>query len=204
MTLGEGKRKVLMLMDEYSSSGTLTVDEDLNIRMADFFDLAQKNISAYKKIIRSFVPAKPLTDDSPAAGMVACPAPDDLIQPFRVWRDGKVTRAYAWTDKAILLPEDVIGHVVVEYFATPATIPQNAPDDYEFEVSDDAAACMPYYVAAQQLVVDLVVDFQPLLDMYDRMVSSLDLSLPEMGGNGVKQSFYSCGRRRGTWPVVQA
>lgn len=42
MTLGEGKRKALMLMDEYSSSGVLTVDEDLELRMADFFDLAQK------------------------------------------------------------------------------------------------------------------------------------------------------------------
>ena len=46
MTLGEGKRKALMLMDEYSSSGVLTVDEDLELRMADFFDLAQKNIAA--------------------------------------------------------------------------------------------------------------------------------------------------------------
>lgn len=84
----------------------------------------------------------------------------------------------------------------MEYFSTPATIPQDAPDDYEFEVSDDAAACMPYFVAAQQLVVDLVVDFRPLLDLYDRMVSSLDLSLPS-GGGGVRQSFYSCcGRKR--------
>lgn len=196
MTLGEGKRKALMLMDEYSSSGVLTVDEDLELRMADFFDLAQKNIAAYKKIIRSFVPEKPEADDSPTSGLIACPAPDNFSQPFRVWRDGKVTRAYAWTGKAILLPEDVIGSVTVEYFATPATIPQDAPDDYEFEVSDDAAACMPYFVAAQQLVVDLVVDFRPLLDLYDRMVSSLDLSLPS-GGGGVRQSFYSCnGRKR--------
>ena len=28
MTLGEGKRKVLMLIDEYSSGGTVTVGED--------------------------------------------------------------------------------------------------------------------------------------------------------------------------------
>ena len=54
---------------------------------------------------------------------------------------------------------------------------------------------MPYFVAAQQLVVDLVVDFRPLLDLYDRMVSSLDLSLPS-GGGGVRQSFYSCGGRK--------
>lgn len=36
MTLGEGKRKVLMLLDEYSSGGELTVDEDIEKKMADF------------------------------------------------------------------------------------------------------------------------------------------------------------------------
>ena len=41
MTLGEGKRKVLMLLDEYSSGGELTVDEDIEKKMADFFATAQ-------------------------------------------------------------------------------------------------------------------------------------------------------------------
>ena len=100
-----------------------------------------------------------------------------------------------FTESAILLPESDIGAVVVEYFATPATIPQNAPDDYEFEVDEDAAACLPYFVAAQQLVVDLVVDYQPLLDMYDRMVSALDVSLPGSGGS-IRQALYSTPRRR--------
>lgn len=205
MTLGEGKRKVLMLIDEYSSGGTLTVDQDLNIRMADFFDLAQKHVAGYKRIIRSFVPVAPEQPDIGISltGFVACRAPEHFAHVFRVWRDGKVTRDYIWSGGAILLPERDIGHIVVEYFAFPATIPQDAPDDYPFEVDEDAAACMPYYVAAQQLMVDLITDPGPLLGMYDRMLSALDNRLPESGGGGVRQTFYSSGGRRGAWPGVR-
>lgn len=203
MTLGEGKRKVLMLMDEYSSGGTLTVDKDLENRMVDFFDLAQKNIAGYKRIIRSFTPAAPDgTEAAPVSGLIGCPAPADFAQVFRVWRGGRLTGAYAWSGRDILLPPSDVGRVMVEYFAVPATIPQDAPDDYVFEVPDDAAACMPYFVAAQQLVVDLVVDHQPLLDLYDRMLSTLDLRLPSAGGGSVRQAFYSTGRRR-PWQGVQ-
>ena len=197
MTLGDGKRKVLMLLDEYSSGGVLTVDEDINMRMNDFFDLAQKNISNYQKIVRSFTPAAPVPPpgDTPATGFIACELPGDFKDVFRIWKDGKRGRSYVFTDKAILLPESDIGRVVVEYFAIPADIPQDAPDDYEFEVREDAAACMPYFVAAQQLVVDLVVDYRPLLDMYDRMLAAVDTSLPGSGGS-IRQGFYSTPRRR--------
>lgn len=206
MTLGEGKRKVLMLMDEYSSSGSLTVDKDLENRMADFFDLAQKNIAGYKRIVRSFIPAAPAEgspEASPVPGRIACPAPEDFGQVFRVWRDGRITRGYAWSGRAILLPPEDIGHVTVEYFAVPGTIPQDAPDDYKFEVDEDAAACMPYFVAAQQLVVDLVVDHAPLLDLYNRMLQVLDIRLPDSSGGGIRQQFYSDGRGRGAWPGVR-
>ena len=57
MTLGEGKRKVLMLIDEYSSGGSITVDQDLNMRMADFFDLGQKNIAT------RIPPMEPMADE---------------------------------------------------------------------------------------------------------------------------------------------
>ena len=198
MTLGDGKRKVLMLIDEYSSGGSITVDRDLENRMADFFDLAQKHIAGYQRIVRCFRPAAPeeAEAESPITGLTACPAPADFGQVFRVWRDGRLTSRYAWSGKAILIPAEDIGRVAVEYFAVPANIPQDAPDDYTFEVGEDAAACMPYFVAAQQLVVDLVVDYAPLLELYNQMLASLDTRLPSGGGGGIRQGFYAQPERR--------
>lgn len=195
MTLGEGKRKVLMLIDEYSSGGTITQDKDLDLRMADFFDLAQKDICNYRKIIRMFTPNGEYPGSSPAEGLIACKLPANFRSPFRVWKNGKVTGKYAFTSHEILLPESDIGSVIVEYMAIPETIPQDAADDYEFEVDEDAAACLPYYVAAQQLIVDLVVDYQPLLDMYNRMAAGLDTALPGSGG-GIRQALYAAPGRR--------
>lgn len=186
MTLGEGKRKVLMLLDEYSSGGTLTTDQDIDAKMNDFFDLAQKNVANYKRIVRAFLPEAGETERTVAW----CPAPEDFGQLFRVWLDGRLTRKYTWRNRAIGIPTAELGRVQVEYFAVPETIPQDAPDEYVFEVAEDAAACMPYFVAAQQLVTDLILDPAPLLALYDRMLAALDLRLPESGGGGVRQSFY--------------
>lgn len=180
MTLGEGKRKVLMLMDEYSSGGTLSEDRDLDLRMKDFFDLAQKHVAGYKRIVREVVP-----ETGGWYGM-----PEDFGQVFRVWLDGRLTRKHRWKDRAVYLPADEVGRVTVEYFAVPGIIPADAGEDYVFEVAEDAAACMPYFVAAQQLMVDLIVDPAPLMELYDRMLSMLDTRLPESGGGGVRQSFY--------------
>ena len=194
MTLGEGKRKVLMLLDEYSSGGVLTVDKDLDVRMADFFDLAQKDICNYKKLIYTFTPAPAEGEEaaSPAAGFTPCPLPDNFRSPFRVWKNGKLGGSCIFTRQSVLLRPEDVGVVTIEYFAVPAAVPADAPDDFTFEVDEDAAACMPYYVAAQQLIVDLVVDYQPLLELYHRMIAGLDLSLPGSGGR-IRQALYAGG-----------
>ena len=183
-----------MLLDEYSSGGSLTTDRDLELRMADFFDLAQKDIAAFKRIVRSFVPAPTpapvLVTAAEDAGAVLCPAPEGFGQVFRVWKDGRLSNAYPWNGTHILLSERDVGRVRVEYFAVPASIPQDAKDDYQFEVSDDAAACMVYFVAAQHLIVDLVVDASPLLLLYDRMRAGLDTRLPPAGGGGIRQRLF--------------
>ena len=128
MTLGEGKRKVLMLIDEYSSGGTLTVDEDLNVRMIDFFDLAQKNVSNYKKIIRNFTPSSDYPLTSPSDELVACRLPGNFVSPFRVWKNGKVTKKYAFTQNSVLIPQNEISEEIVEE-----------------EVNDNRGQCVPGY-----------------------------------------------------------
>lgn len=186
MTFGEGKRQVLLLMDEYSSGGTRTPDADIEAKMADFFTVAQRNVAAYQKIVREYTPQ----GEAGMTGTVECVMPEDFGGLFRVWRGERVTRRYRWKGGAVLIPAEDVGKVTVEYFAVPAPIPQEAGDDYAFEVSEAGAACMPFFVAAMQLMVDLVVDYQPLMDTYDRMLAALDIRLPDGGGGGVRQSLY--------------
>ena len=71
----------------------------------------------------------------------------------------------------------------------PETIDPDADDDYEFEIAEDACECMPYYVAAQQLLPDLVMDYSGMLQMYSQAVAMLDTTRP--GENGrLAQTFF--------------
>lgn len=167
MTLGEGKRKVLMLIDEYSSGGAITVDEDIEAKMADFFDQAQKQVAQIKRITR-------LHKVERLPGVTDYAMPKDYLSLKAVWRDGEITGRYRWRNGKLVIPADDSALVEVEYFAAPATIGPDTPDNYAFEVAEDAAQCMPYFVAAQQLVVDLVVDYSALLQLYQLMLNSLD------------------------------
>lgn len=182
MTLGEGKEKVLMLLDEYSSGGEITTDEDIMNKMNRFFDIAQKDMANYKHIIRT-------VEIELAAGQSLFPLPGDCMRPFRIWRKGVLTNRYPIVSGSILTDGSESGTLLLEYFALPATINNDTPDDYEFEVSEDAANCLPFFVAAQQLIVDLVVDYSALYGLYNAMRGALDVSLPSSGG-GVRQTLY--------------
>ena len=83
----------------------------------------------------------------------------------------------------------------MEYFAVPNTIPQDAPDSCEFEIDAEACECMPYYVAAQQLLPDLVLDYGAMLQMYDRAAAQLAAALP--AGTGASRRAFSGGETMG-------
>ena len=184
MTLGEGKAKVYMLLDEHSAGGAIEHDEDIELKMTAFFDIAQKLLAQVKKIRR----VKLIT---PEPGKTEYAMPADFRSVYRIWRDDQpATGRYHWRRARMIVPAgDGAKAIAVEYFAFPATIPQDAPDSYEFEIAPDACECMPYYVAAQQLLPDLVMDYTGMLQMYHLMVNSLDKSIP---GEDlyVRQAFY--------------
>jgi hypothetical protein len=187
MTLGEGKIKVLKLLDEYSSGGTVTNDPDINAKMADFFDTAQKEMAGYKKIIRS----KNYVFTEGEGDFTFYDLPDDFGKTFRVWLNGKLTAGFPVIGGRLAVPQNVTGTAVFEYFAIPKTINSETKDSYEFEVSEDAANCLPFYVAAQHLMPDLVVDYSAFWEMYNNMRATLDTSLPSSGGSGfVAQRLY--------------
>ena len=187
MTLGDGKRKVMMLIDEYSTGGDVTDDADISLKMNDFFDLAQRDVAQHKPILK----CTEISMQRAAGSYQEFDLPERFKKLWRVWNgDRDITRRAKVRGGKLLIPNVGEGMVLVEYTAHPASIDASTPDDYEFEVAGDAAACMPYYVATLQLLVDMVLDYQPPMGLYDRMVAKLDTSLPGSGNGRVVQGLY--------------
>ena len=182
MTLEEGKRKVYMLLDEYSSGGVITPDDDIEMKMADFFDTAQKQVCALK-------PIRKLTELERVEGQTAYDMPADFRKLVCIYRDGKRTQRYTWRGGKLIIPESETATVEIEYFAYPTTITPETPDSYEFEVAEDAAQACPFFVASQQLISDLVLDYQALRNEW---VNALSLLTPEQpGGVQLQQVLFS-------------
>jgi len=173
VTLGEGKEKVYMLLDEHSTGGTVEHDPDVELKMVRFFDTAQKMLSQIRKIVktRRILPEK---------GKTEYLMPPDFRSVYRIWADGRAaTNRYHWRRGRLIVPSgDRTGEILVEYYAYPGDIPPDAGDDYEFEIAPDAAECMPFYVAAQHLLPDLVLDYGVMLRMYEQAVRLLGDARP--------------------------
>ena len=140
MTLGEGKRKALKLLDEYA--GGMDSDEELVLRMADFFDIAQKRMAQLRPI-----PA--LWQQDRRAGVTDYKMPADFQALRCVYRGGRPYKGYGWRAGMLVVPEWERESVLIEYDRLPTTIDEETEDDYVFEVAEDAAQCMPFFGAAQ-------------------------------------------------------
>ena len=180
MTLGEAKRKVLMLLDEYSTDDTLSVDADIDAKMNDFFDMAQRDVAAWQPIVRRMS----LTLDG--TGSMALPG--DVSRVIRVRKDGIRVSGYEVVDGKLLSGSGDTSALTLDYIASPEKITPDTADDYEFEVSDEAANCLPFFVAAQQLIADLVVDYGAFYNLYLQMRAMLPRST--MAAGGLRQSLY--------------
>ena len=178
MTLGEAKRKVLMLLDEYSSGGEVGADADVDAKMNDFFDLAQRDAAAWQPIVRR---AAMLLDGT---GSMALPA--DVSRVIRVRKNGVRATGYEAVDGRLIYPEGDRSQLTLDYIASPEKITPDTADGYEFEVSDEAANCLPFFVAAQQLIADLVVDYGAFYNLYLQMRALL----PRSSVGAARQSLY--------------
>lgn len=174
MTLGDAKRRVLMLLDEYSTDGVVRADADISARMNDFFDMAQRDIAAWQPIVRR----KSVTLDG--SGEQALP--DDVSRVIDIKRDGRRAALFEVVDGKLVYKSGDTSAVTIDYLASPRAITPETPDDYAFEVSDEAANCLPYFVAAQQLVADLVVDYGAFYNLY----LQLRALLPRTGAGASK------------------
>lgn len=179
MTLGEAKRRTLMLLDAYSLDGAILIDEDLNRRMNDLFDMAQRDAAAWQPIVRR----TSVTLDG--TGSMALDA--DVQRVLRIRRGGRAAPDCEAVDGRLLFRYGDTSTVTLDYIASPQPITPDTPDDYRFEVSDGAANCLPHFVAAQQLIADLVVDYGAFYNTYLQMRAALPRSsLP----GGVRQTLY--------------
>lgn len=184
MTLGDGKRRVYELLDEYGDGSG--VDEELEIKMAGLFDMAQKQVAQIQPIVRMWTVER-------EEGVTEYAMPRDFRSLRRVWADGEATGRYRWRAGKIRLPEDG-AKVEVEYNATPQTLNDDTTDEYIFEVSEEAAAAIPFFVAAMTLAADMVQNGDRLMGMYNVMIGNLETG--EMGGTRSRQSLFR-GRRHG-------
>lgn len=185
MTLSDGKDKVLKLLDEYSSGGTVTIDQDINLRMSKFFDLAQKDIAAWQPIIRR--------RDIALDGSGAQSLPEDVDEVLKITRNGVRAPRYEVIDGKLIYNAGDESTITIDYTAMPQPIDNDTPDSYVFEVSEEAANCMPFFVAAQQVIPDLVVDYGKFYNLYLQMRAQLPRTRRTGGGGSVRQALY--GRR---------
>ena len=83
MTLGEGKDKVYMLLDEHRTGGDVEHDRDLERKMTCFFDMAQKIVAQVRRIRRT-------KTVKPEPGRTEYLMPEGFQSVCRIWRDGRI------------------------------------------------------------------------------------------------------------------
>ena len=125
MTLGEAKSEVLKLLDETKPKA------DLTGKLDRFFDMGQKEVALYYPIWREKTYA---AEDEKTL-------PQDCCKPRYVIVDGI---AHPYT-KYSQLPDAF----TLRYEAYPADIPDNAPDETEFDLPDEAVLAVIFFAAAQ-------------------------------------------------------
>ncbi len=184
MTFGEGKEKVFKLLDEWSSGGEVATDADIEQKMAAFFDIAQKKAAQVEKLTG-------LVQIKRKQGKTEYSMPADFSGVVSVWRNGAQTNRFCWKAGKIVIPESETGTIEVEYFRVPETINEKTEDDAEFEVSEFAAQLLPFYVAAQNLFPDLMINYQPYLVEWEKGLQELERRQAERAGRvRFQNTFY--------------
>lgn len=131
---------------------------DVEDILASYYSLAQIQIATtVAPIERSFE----------AECGVTVTLPNDL------YRLISVKGSYRRTDaKHIYI--DGEGYVTVRYYAYPRTLSDNCDPFYEFEVSPEAQAAIPYYAAAQTVLADSDMRrYYAFMDMYNSILTNV-------------------------------
>lgn len=170
MDLATAKAKVWQILDEYSSGGTVVEDDDIKLKLNNFFDIAQKQLAQKKRIVKMHTL---VIDNTGANEYTEYAMPTDFYALKQAWADYAPVSNGIWRNKKLLLPTDESRKIEIEYYAYPSDITTSTLDTYEFEIDKDAQECMPYWVASNCVITDLVVDYQKILGIYNQMLNNL-------------------------------
>ena len=163
MTLLEIKKKTLQLIEEIAEGTDLTNDPDIKAKLNSVinqvqFELARmKKIPAYKEleVEENQVVDMNTLDNFYQLRLLRFNGNYELIENIAVFNDAGTAGFY--------------------YYKYPAVITDDTPDDYEFELSQDALEILPYGVASDLLKSDVSTEYGAIYSQrYEIMLQRLD------------------------------
>lgn len=178
MNLREMMRKVLALIEELNPDNEmLTDDPDISAKLKSVINQVMFELARFKKIPR----------------YVEMPVSEGQIVRFedvaavcgrQLYQLDKITGArFSPRADGTVLKILEAGVLEIDFFAYPERIEEETdPEQYVFELSDDALEIMPYGVAADLLKSDISAAYgKAYADRYEMMLQRLD-SRYNMGG----------------------
>lgn len=174
MNLGENKKIMLGLIEEYSPTNTnLTDDEDIYNRLNLVYSPNYQFLSQKKPIIKT----KTITIDRTDDGTTESSLPMDLRQLTRVVgldsNNQRISIEYDIIGKKIYI-RNKEGNYILEYHAYPTEITLDTQDNFVLEIDADAQALLPYLVANDILKVDPSANYTSFYNEFQRRMQELD------------------------------
>ena len=194
MTLGENKKIVLGLIEEYSDiNSKMTDDEDIALRLNLVYSTSYQELSEKKKILKTKV-LKEISDEVQEAGFTEYTLPSSMYQMKNVIaldENNNMVNADYYTvgKKKIFINNNSNYQYILEYYAYPTVITEETDDDFVLEIDQDAQMVLPYMVASDILKTDPSADYTAFLAEYRRKLQEMNTSLsaPKVR---IKQNYF--------------
>lgn len=169
MTLKELKKKVLVLIEEYSpNSEMLTADEDIANKMNDVINQVMYELCRFKKIPK-YIEMDVEAGDVVDFDVLASECGYDIYQvklvtgvDFDLRGDGTIFKMLE------------SGKAEIDVFVYPEAITSKTKDNFELELSMDALEILPYGIAADLLATDVSSNYREFKERYETMLARLD------------------------------
>lgn len=191
MTLGQNKKIMLSLVQDYApENALLTEDTDMQETMNLLYSVAYFNMAQLKKIRKSEEVVRLV---GTSEHYTEYDMPTDLYQLEMVLaldkETNKPTNADYYTVNNKLYINDLSeAKYIVKYFAYPTEITEETSDDFELEIDLDVQHLLPYEVAGDILKADPSANYVAFENKYINKKNSIDIRT-EMPTMTIDSSF---------------